>query len=102
MQVEHTTRRCDGFTGTGMSVRGRPTRYCSGPAPQLSDDRGGGAGVAGAVSCGRGGGGGVGAAGAGPLAGAVQAPSAISAAAAHSFTLPCAIRPFLPAANTTP
>src|SRR4051812_9959531 len=43
-QLAHTTRRFDGSTGTGISVRGRPIRPWSRSAPQVSRETGPGGG----------------------------------------------------------
>src|SRR5580698_5420577 len=100
MQVEQTTRRMPGLTGTGIWVRGLPTRYCNGAAPHLSA---GVDGAADAVGAGGGGAGAACAAGAGAgVGGSAQAPSATNAATAQILTLPCAMRRSLPAASTTP
>src|SRR6185437_13272271 len=104
-QLEQTTRRRPGFTGTGMSVRGLPIRYCSGSAPQASLEPS----ACGGDTTGGGGGGGASATGGGGAgdgwAGSLQPPTiAIRPAAAQTATprlrLPCAIPPTPLAAST--
>src|SRR5580692_9555910 len=92
MQVEQTTRRIPGLTGTGMSVCGLPTRYCSAAAPQ-SDGFGGGRGDTGGAGRGAAGGAAVACSGGGGTGGdgLLPAHSAISAATAQILTLPCAV-----------
>ena len=103
-QVEQTTRRIAGLTGTGMSVRGLPSRYCSELAPQLSRGLGGGVGAA-ATGGGGAGGAAAGAGGGASFAGSAQALITVRAATAQRptprLTLLCAIRPILPAASRT-